>query len=121
MKILITLACLFSTVFIANAQQDPQFSQNMFNRLMFNPGYAGTSGSICVTGINRSQWMGFEGAPKTFVLGVDMPIEAIKGGVGLTLIQDKIGVENNVYAKLAYSYHLKLKDLFLMELLNFGL
>ena len=110
MKIRITLACLFSTVFIANAQQDPQFSQNMFNRLMFNPGYAGTSGSICITGINRSQWMGFDGAPKTFVLGVDMPIQAIKGGVGLTLVQDRIGVENNVYAKLAYSYHLKLKE-----------
>ena len=121
MKIRITLACLFLSVFMANAQQDPQFSQNMFNRLMFNPGYAGTSGAICVTGINRSQWMGFEGAPKTFVLGVDMPILAIKGGIGLTLVQDKIGVENNVYAKLAYSYHLKLKDGTLGLGLDFGM
>ena len=110
MKLRITFACLLSMVLMANAQQDPQFSQNMFNRLMFNPGYAGTSGAICVTGINRSQWMGFEGAPKTFVLGLDMPIQALNGGIGLTLVQDKIGVENNVYAKLAYSYHLKLKQ-----------
>ncbi|HPH83123.1 MAG TPA: type IX secretion system membrane protein PorP/SprF [Flavobacteriales bacterium] len=109
MKIRLTVASIFSMVLLANAQQDPQFSQNMNNRLMVNAGYAGTSGAICGTAIGRSQWLGFEGAPKTFVLGVDMPIAALKGGVGLTLVQDAIGVENNVYAKLAYSYHLKLK------------
>jgi type IX secretion system PorP/SprF family membrane protein len=110
MKIRLTVASIFSVVFMVNAQQDPQFSQNMYNRLATNPGYAGTSGAICGTAIGRSQWLGFEGAPKTFVLGVDLPIAAIKGGVGLTLVQDAIGVENNIYAKLAYSYHLKLKQ-----------
>lgn len=110
MKLRLTVASIFSTVLLANAQQDPQFSQNMNNRLMVNPGYAGTSGAICGTAIGRSQWLGFEGAPKTFVLGVDMPIAALNGGVGLTLVSDAIGVENNVYAKLAYSYHLKLKQ-----------
>jgi len=110
MKILSTITGVFLLVFTANAQQDPQFSQNMFNRLPVNAGYAGTKGSICGTAIGRSQWMGFEGAPRTFVLALDAPIKVLKGGLGLTVMSDAIGVENNVFAKLAYSYHLKFKD-----------
>ncbi len=109
MKLRFTIISLWVIALTANAQQDPQFSQNMFNRLAVNPGYAGTSDAICGTALYRNQWLGFEGAPATFVLGVDLPVNALKGGVGLTLMSDRIGVESNVYAKLAYSYHLKLK------------
>lgn len=104
------LTIVFSIILAsgAYAQQDPQFSQNMFNRLPVNPGYAGTSGAICGTALGRSQWMGFDGAPQTFVLGVDAPIRAAKGGIGLTLMQDAIGVENTVTARVGYAYHLSL-------------
>jgi type IX secretion system PorP/SprF family membrane protein len=108
MKIRFTVAALLSLAFSASAQQDPQFSMNMFNRMAVNAGYAGTTGSICGTVLGRSQWMGFEGAPRTFVLNLDAPVNALKGGVGLSIMSDQIGVENTVYAKLAYSYHYKL-------------
>jgi len=49
------------------AQQDPVFSQNMFNILTYNPGIAGTSGMICATAINRQQWLGFDGSPRTTI------------------------------------------------------
>jgi len=110
MKLYSTIACFFLLINLANAQQDPQFSQNMFNRLPVNAGFSGTKGSICGTAIGRSQWMGFEGAPKTFVLAVDAPVKVLKGGVGLTIMSDAIGVENNVFAKVSYAYHLKLKN-----------
>lgn len=110
MKLRLTIASIFSLVLSANAQQDPQLSQNMFNRLAVNPGYAGMSDAICGTAIGRSQWLGFEGSPRTFILSADMPIKAIKGGAGLTITSDAIGVESNIYAKLAYSYHLKLGE-----------
>lgn len=110
MKLRFSIAAIFGLVLSANAQQDPQFSQNMFNRLAVNPGYAGTSDAICGTLIGRSQWLGFEGAPRTFVLSADMPVKVANGGAGLTIMQDAIGVENNIYAKLAYSYHLKLSS-----------
>jgi type IX secretion system PorP/SprF family membrane protein len=101
---------LFLSIFLANvanvySQQDAQFSQNMFNRLAINPGYAGTSGAICGTFLGRQQWMGFEGSPQTFLLSVDAPIELLKGGVGMTIAQDQIGFEKTFMANLTYSYH----------------
>ncbi|MFH1004018.1 MAG: type IX secretion system membrane protein PorP/SprF [Bacteroidota bacterium] len=87
------------------AQQDPQFSQNMFIKLPINPGYAGTSGAICATTAYRTQWVGFPGAPKTFFLSADMPVPIIYGGVGLIIMNDKLGNYNFILARGAYSYH----------------
>jgi type IX secretion system PorP/SprF family membrane protein len=91
------------------AQQDPQFSQNAFNRMAVNPGYAGSNGFLCGTLIGRQQWAGFAGSPRTFAFSADMPImkeSSMPGGVGLTIISDKLGLETNFYAKAAYAYRL---------------
>lgn len=110
MKIRLTILSIFSLALTSYAQQDPQFSQNMFNRLPVNPGVAGTNDAICVSALGRSQWLGFEGSPRTFVLGAHMPLEVVKGGVGLTIMQDAIGIEDNIFLNLSYSYHLKLNE-----------
>lgn len=89
------------------AQQDAQFTQNMFNKLTINPGYAGANGGICATLLSRTQWTGFDGNPKTNLFSADALIFN-KHGVGLTVFQDKLGIENSLVAKLAYSYHLTL-------------
>ena len=57
-KIIILILALFSSD-IVSAQQDPQFSQNMFNKLANNPGFAGSRGLIATSILHRSQWMGF--------------------------------------------------------------
>lgn len=95
--------------YAAYSQQDPQFTQNMFNRLWANPAYAGTNDALCGTVISRQQWLGFEGRPKTNLLSVDMPIQPFKrikfdGGLGLTVISDELGPLKSTYAKLAFSY-----------------
>jgi type IX secretion system PorP/SprF family membrane protein len=87
------------------AQQDPQFSQNMFIRLPINPGYAGTGKAICATAVYRTQWVGFPGAPKTLFFSIDAPILALHGGVGLTIVNDKLGNFNFIHVRGAYSYH----------------
>ena len=56
----IMLLCVGTTVF---AQQDPQFTMNMFNRLYTNSGYAGSNNGICATAIHRQQWVGFSDNP----------------------------------------------------------
>ena len=93
-RILLIIVCLIS-VFEINAQQDPQFTQNMFNRLSFNPGFAGSNGSICATLLSREQWLGFEGNPRTNVLSIDAGFKLFpkqhQFGAGLTIIQDEIG------------------------------
>lgn len=88
------------------AQQDPQFSQNTFLKLPVNPAYAGMSGSVCATGAYRTQWVGFTGAPRTFLFTVDAPVLALHGGAGLTVMSDNLGNFGFLHAKLDYSYHM---------------
>ncbi len=107
-KKLLTIACISLSIAVSMAQQDPQFSQNMFNKLATNAGYAGTSKAICGVALFRQQWVGFPGAPKTGVISFDANIDKIYGGVGLTVVTDQLGFEKNLFAKAAYSYHLPL-------------
>jgi len=87
------------------AQQEPQFQQNMFNQMTINPGYAGTKGSICTNALYRNQWVGFVGSPSTFLINVDAPVKILKGGLGLTVISDELGLQSTLYTRLSYSFH----------------
>lgn len=87
------------------AQQDPQFTQYMFDRLSVDPAVAGTSGDICATVLLRQQWSGFTGAPKTGLVNVHGPINSINSGLGLSVYFDKLGQENTTSARVHYAYH----------------
>lgn len=106
------LFILFSPCVLA--QQEPQFSHNMFNNMGINPGYAGLSGAINATGLARQQWLGFKDAednplnPETYLLNVDSPIPLLGGGLGLGFVQDKLGYESSVGVKISYAYHFRL-------------
>ena len=103
----ITIAVIIVTFFglKASAQQDPQFSQNMFTKLCVNPGFAGANDAICGTLLYRNQWTGFGGEPKTMLLTADMPMDALHGGVGLTVYAaDGLGAEKNLNVRGAYAY-----------------
>ncbi|MBL8002922.1 MAG: type IX secretion system membrane protein PorP/SprF [Flavobacteriales bacterium] len=89
------------------AQQDPQFTQFMFDRLSINPGVAGTSGNICATALLRQQWTGFDGAPKTGLINIHGPINKINSGVGLTAYFDELGQQKSSTVRLHYAYHFK--------------
>lgn len=86
------------------AQQDPQFTQFMHNKLIYNPGYAGTSDAICGTAVYRQQWVNFPGAPKTGLFSFDMPLGNLPIGIGLNVMNDQIGVSKTTFARLAVSY-----------------
>ncbi|NNC84574.1 MAG: type IX secretion system membrane protein PorP/SprF [Bacteroidia bacterium] len=103
MKKSIAAFALVLMAFVSVAQQDPQFSQNMFNKLYPNPAFAGSNGAICATAIYRNQWLDFEGAPQTGLISIDAPVEFLHGGLGLTVMLDEIGFENTLNAKLAYA------------------
>jgi len=91
-------------------QQDPQNSQFMFNKLIYNPGYAGNSGGICATASARQQWVGFEGAPTTTVFYADAAVNPFKisSGVGLFIGNDLLGFEKNLSIAGTYAYRLDL-------------
>ncbi len=75
----------------ATAQQDPLFSQYMFNTLAFNPAYAGSADVFTVMALGRHQWAGFEGAPSTQTLLAHTPLRATNLSLGFTAITDKAG------------------------------
>lgn len=95
---------------LAISQQDVQFTQYMFNRIYYNPGVAGAGGAICVNALHRSQWVGFQGAPTTQNLNANIPIQAIRGGVGVSIVNDQIGFFNNIAARVMYAYQLQLSE-----------
>lgn len=108
-KLFITVAVVlagFTGVVVA--QQDPQFTQFMHNKLIYNPGYAGTSGAVCGVAQYRQQWASFEGAPQSIAVAADMPLKALPLGVGINIMSDKIGPMNTVFARLAGAYNLKI-------------
>lgn len=97
---LVTLVC--------KGQQDPQISQIMFNQMAINPGYAGSNDMICVAALNRQSWVGFDGAPNTTVLHANTPFNlfGVSSGAGLSIMNDKIGFNDNMNINLSYAYKL---------------
>jgi type IX secretion system PorP/SprF family membrane protein len=91
---------------VAVAQQDPQFTQFMYNKLIYNPGYAGTTGAACGVLQFRKQWLSFDGAPTSFAFSGDMRLKAAPIGVGINFITDKVGPMTTTYMRLAGSYNL---------------
>lgn len=91
-----------------SAQQDPQFTQYMYNTISVNPAYAGSRGALTLGGLHRSQWVGIEGAPVTQTVFVHSPIVNEKMGLGFSAVNDKIGPINQTFLYGDFAYHLKL-------------
>jgi type IX secretion system PorP/SprF family membrane protein len=90
-----------TTVF---GQQDPQYTQYMYNMNILNPAYAGSKGVTSIGLLGRTQWVGVEGAPQTFTLAMHSPVGRAVG-LGLSVIHDEIGPvkEDNIYADFSYT------------------
>ncbi len=108
-KFLVLCILLNISNFVALGQQDPQFSQNRFNHLTVNPGFAGSSGLINFSLLNRYQWVGFPGAPVTTVFNTDAAVRLIgkNDGIGFSITNDVIGFEKNIAIGLNYSWRAK--------------
>lgn len=109
MKKLLTLLVLGVGIPVF-AQQDIQFTQYMNNRLFYNPGVAGSSGAICANLAHRSQWVGFDNAPVTQNLNVEIPLNVIHGGLYVGFTNDAIGAFNNQVFSLGYAYQMQLGE-----------
>lgn len=105
MKTRILIFALMFTGLVSYAQQDAQFTQYMYNTINVNPAYAGSRGAMSIFALHRTQWVGLDGAPVTNAVSVNTPINGSNLGLGLSLINDKIGptVENNFSADLSYT------------------
>lgn len=86
------------------AQQDPQYTQYMYNMNIINPAYAGISEGLSIGALYRSQWVGLDGGPETFTFNIHSPVGK-QLALGLSVISDKIGPveETNAYVDVSYT------------------
>ena len=98
--ILFTILCAFQV----SAQQDPQYTQYMYNMNIINPAYTGSTEGLAVGALYRSQWVGLDGGPETFTFNIHSPVGK-RVGLGLSIIADQIGPvkETNAYVDFSYT------------------
>lgn len=103
----LSLICCLLWVDQTNAQQDPQYTQYMYNMNVVNPAYAGLKEGLAINLLYRDQWSALEGAPKTFTLAAHTPVGE-KTGIGLSVIRDELGPvqETNAFADFSYTIQL---------------
>jgi len=104
--LLVLLVCTNIKVF---AQQDPQYTQYIYNMAVINPAYAGSKEGISLGLLARSQWVGVSGAPKTFSGFIHSPVSR-RLGLGLSLIHDKIGPVNETHAYADFSFTINISE-----------
>jgi type IX secretion system PorP/SprF family membrane protein len=98
-------------------QNDPMFTQYMFNEMYINPAYAGSRENVSVTGLIREQWVGLDGAPSTQTLSAHAPVWNKKLGIGITVLNESIGVSKRTGVNLNGAYRIPMDK----NVLSFGL
>ncbi|MEO2052300.1 MAG: type IX secretion system membrane protein PorP/SprF [Allomuricauda sp.] len=104
-----------------SGQQDPQYTQYMYNTQIVNPAYAGSREVLSSGILGRMQWVDLEGAPRTGTFTINSPIGLYDNmGLGLSIVYDQIGpsTESNAVVDYSYSIQLARRDI---SRLSFGL
>lgn len=105
-KIYPTLMVFHLACAAAFAQQEPMQTQFFFNKMVHNPGYAGSAATAEIVGAYRNQWMGVKGAPKYQTLSYNRPIFNDKVGIGANLSHLSIAITRVITLDLAYAYRI---------------
>lgn len=113
--ILSVLVLMFTNSY---SQQDAMYTQYMYNTISVNPAYAGSRDALSITALNRSQWIGLEGAPSTQTINIHTPVKLQNSGFGLSISNDKIGITKFFSAYADYSYKIQISK---KSYLSFGL
>ena len=107
---LLLLLIAFCATLTVNAQQDPQYTQYMYNTMSINPAYAGSKGYFSAVALSRTQWVGVDGAPETQTLSINAPVGYSGLGLGLNIINDRLGPSSEVYIDGNISYTIRTSE-----------
>ncbi|MDR1227064.1 MAG: PorP/SprF family type IX secretion system membrane protein [Prevotellaceae bacterium] len=112
MKKTICTGLLLLCTHVLFAQHDSQISQYVFNQVLINPAYAGSTNMMEASMLQRTQYMGFKGAPTTWRLAVASPFRLLDAdhGAAFTMMSDKIGYFDKMDFNFSYAYWFDLKD-----------
>lgn len=109
-KAVIAFGFLMAFAAEASAQQQPLYSQYIFNLFAVNPAYAGARDALSANAGYRTQWVGFEGAPVTGSFNVHAPLAKKNMALGLSFQNDVIGARNASFMGAAYAYQIRLDE-----------
>ncbi|MBL7888343.1 MAG: PorP/SprF family type IX secretion system membrane protein [Bacteroidia bacterium] len=110
MKKIVIFILLFHLAFAVIGQQMPYYTQNKSNAFMINPAIAGTKRLVDARMNYRMQWVGYEGAPRTYSLGIHSRFYKGKMGAGMYLMQDNVGPAKQMNLGAAYAFHIRFPD-----------
>ncbi|MDP4265854.1 MAG: PorP/SprF family type IX secretion system membrane protein [Bacteroidota bacterium] len=116
-KILLIIVIFLSLCGSLTYAQDPEFSQFYANPLYLNPAFAGTTMCPRVVLNYRNQWPALPGTFVTYNASYDQYIEAISGGLGVSVLDDRAGqgTINTINLNVMYSYRLVVSRTFSMH------
>lgn len=89
-------------------QQDPMYTQYIFNLQTINPAYVGSWETMGFLALSRQQWVGFKGHPTTQTFSFQTPLSTQNVGIGFDVVSDKAGPIRRIMVNLDYSYRIML-------------
>lgn len=101
---------IFTGPLVSKGQQDPLYTQYIFNLQTINPSYAGSWQTMGFQALSRHQWVGFTGHPTTQTFSFQTPLITKDVGVGLNVLHDQLGAERRLMFNLDYSYRIMLNQ-----------
>lgn len=112
-RLILSIALVFCSVMYA--QQDPQYSQYMYNMSTVNPAYVNNQRGLISTGLlYRKQWTGIDGSPETANVFGNIPLSE-KIELSVNYVNDRIGEAirtNNNYFNVDFAYITRVSDRF---------
>jgi type IX secretion system PorP/SprF family membrane protein len=105
-KLISILIVLLPT--IGFCQYIPQFSQLIKTLEFVNPGYNASKDLASAVIMHRNQWTGFEGAPKTYALNLNIPVNQWHAGFGANMVAEKRGLIMQTNADLTACVDVKM-------------
>lgn len=102
----------------AFAQQIPIYTIQELVNPGINPAYTGLEGVYDMVILSRQQWVGIEGAPRSYYLASNVPLRNRKMGVGFDIQNQSSGPYAQTGLFLNYSYTINLTEI---STLSFGL
>lgn len=105
-RILVILSILLLATSRAGAQYDVSFSHYWDLEPYFNPGAVGKQQKLNIAAAYAMSFAGFENNPRSMYVGADMPLYFLKNyhGVGLSLLNDQIGLFTHQRLAVQYAY-----------------
>ncbi len=109
MKIKVLILFLLLVNLKGFAQIEPLYSMYRFNPIIISPAFAGYDSTRSITAMNRMQWVGIDGAPKTLGISGNFSLKQ-KQGLGFNILQDKVGPMKSTSFGIDYGYHVNLSQ-----------